>query len=64
MKIKDILACRLVEQVQTSQGVETIIELDFLAAGETHTQKIFIFQDNQSIVERKFELHIREYLDA
>ena len=63
MKIKEILACRLIEQVQTSQGVETIIELDFLAAGETHTQKIFIFQDNQDIAERKFELHIAEYLD-
>ena len=63
MRIKEILACRVVDQTQTQQGVETIIELDFLAAGETHTQKIFIFQDKQSIVERKFELHIRDYID-
>ena len=63
MKIKDILACRIVEQVQTQQGVETVVELDFLASGETHTQKIFVFQDAHDIAERKFELHIREYVD-
>jgi len=63
MRIKEVLACRLVEQAQTQQGVETIIELDFLAAGETHTRKVFIFQDNDSIVEKKFELHIRDYVD-
>ena len=63
MKIREILACRLVDQTQTLQGVETIIELDFLAAGATHTQKIFIWQDDKSIAERKFELHIRDYID-
>ncbi len=63
MRIKEILACRVVDQTQTQQGVETIIELDFLAAGETHIQKIFIFQDNNSIAERKFELHIRDYVE-
>lgn len=63
MRIKEVLACRLVDQTQTQQGVETIIELDFLAAGETHTQKIFIFQDGQDIAEKKFELHIRDYID-
>ena len=64
VKIREILACRLVDQTQTLQGVETIIELDFLAAGAVHTQKLFIFQDDKSIAERRFELHIREYLDA
>ena len=64
MKIREILACRLVDQTQTLQGVETIVELDFLAAGATHTQKIFIYQDQQSIADKKFELHVREYLDA
>ena len=64
MKIREILACRLVDQTQTLQGVETIIELDFLAAGATQTQKIFIYQDQQSIADKKFELHVREYVDG
>ena len=64
MKIREILACRLVDQTQTLQGVETIVELDFLAAGATQTQKIFIFQDQQSIADKKFELHVREYVDG
>jgi len=64
VKIREILACRLVDQTQTLQGVETIVELDFLAAGATQTQKIFIYQDQQSIADKKFELHVREYVDG
>ena len=64
MRIKEILSSNIVEQVQTTQGVETIIELGFLAGGETKYQKIFVFQDNSDIRDKNFKLEIRDYDDS
>jgi len=64
MKIKEILSSRIVEQVQTTQGVETIVKLGFLVGGDTRYCKIFIFQSNEDIKSKDFKPKIRDYDDS
>ncbi len=63
MKIKSTISSKIIDQKQTLEGYETIMEVGFMAGGGVVKQKIFIFQSNEDLTAGIFKPLIREVQD-
>ncbi len=63
MKIKSTVSSKVIDQTQTLEGYETIVEIGFMAGGGVIKQKIFIFQSAEDLTAGIFKPLIREIQD-
>jgi len=60
MRIKEILGCRIVGSQHESDGFSTEIEITFATSYGPFKQNIVLFQDTESMAEKKFHVLARE----